>query len=98
MRWEFIIKLSIEINGQSNKNISKASRKRVIQEIRAYDVWSKYEVIFKTLWDCWVHLMNKNVGKAQISQKWSNSHKKEAIKKTLIRNVTRANPLLPHDS
>lgn len=42
--------------------------------------------------------MNKNVGKAQISQKWLKGQKKGAMEKTLIRIITRANPSLPHDS
>ena len=32
MRWEFIIKFGIVINRQSNKYISKASRKRVLKQ------------------------------------------------------------------
>lgn len=42
--------------------------------------------------------MNKNVGKAEISQKWLKGQKKGAMEKTLIRIITRANPSLPHDS
>lgn len=42
--------------------------------------------------------MNRNVGKAQISQKRLKGQKKGAMEKTLIRIITRANPSLPHDS